>query len=273
MKVSMYALHARRIYDWPDPVAAIKHYHDMGIVEADGLESELAALPLPEYKKYINDAGMEMGALVGLSDFITAEGKVLEENTARIKGLIDELSHLGVPKIMLAPMVTTAFDDESFYAMREKMVEGFGSMVEYAKGSGVTVMIENQSVPQRADSYIKDCRYILDQVPGLGFVLDAGNFFCVGDDVLEAYEVMKDRIIHCHVKDWEYHPYGGIVRSNMPAMRSALVMGEGLLPLDTLLKRMKSDGYEGSLVLEINGIRHETKRIIDDAARFLLAHA
>ena len=273
MKVSMYALHARRIYDWPDPVAAIRHYHDMGIVEADALESELSALPLPEYKKYINDAGMEMGALVGLSDFITAEGKAREENAARIKGLIDELSRLGVPKIMLAPTVVPATSEEEFYDMRERMVEGFGSMVEYAKGSGVTVMIENQSVPQRPDSFIRDCRYIIDKVPGLGFVLDAGNFFCVGDDVLEAYEVMKDRIIHCHVKDWEYHPYGRIIRSNMPALRSALVMGKGLLPLDELLGRMKADGYCGSLVLEINGILRETKEIIDAAARYLVAHA
>ena len=166
-------------------------------------------------------------------------------------------------------MVTSADTEEEFYAQREMMVEGYGAMAEYAKGSGVKVTIENQSVAQRADSYIRDCKYIIDSVPELGFVLDTGNFYCVKDDVLEAYEVMKDRIVHCHVKDWEAHDYGRIIRSYLPPLRSS-EMGKGVIPLDTLLNRMKADGYDGTLLLEING-RPIFKDLLDQSADYLLS--
>ena len=101
-----------------------------------------------------------------------------------LEGYIDELDALGVDKIMLAPTVIPAESPEEFYDMRERMVDAFGRMVDYARGWGVKVTIENQSVPQRADSYIADCKYILDQIPDLGFVFDAGNFYCVEENAL-----------------------------------------------------------------------------------------
>lgn len=269
MNVSVYAVHVRQLSDWHDEDAAFRHYRNMGIVAADVLESELVDYSLEEYKSKLNRAGMDFGAFVATTDIITAEGVNLEENLTRVKGFIDELERLGVPKIMLAPNVRNAESPEEYYAMRERMVEGYQSMAEYARGSGVTVMIENQSVRQRADSLIEDCKYIIDNAPDVGFVLDAGNFFCVREDVLTAYEVFRDRIVHSHIKDWEYNEFGRIVRSYMPPLRSA-VMGKGLLPLDTLITRMRDDGYSGSLLLEVNGRPFDTE-LLDKSAEYLLS--
>ena len=270
MNVSIYTLQVRRAIDGPGPDKLLKHYFDMGIVAGDVVESELRELSLKEYNKYITDSGMYFGAFVGLADIITAKCRELEENEARIKCYIDELDSLGVNKIMLAPTVVNAESPEEFYAMRERMVEGFGKMVDYARGSGVKVTIENQSVPQRADSRIADCKYILDQIPELGFVFDAGNFFCVEESALDAWEVLGARSVHSHMKDWEFYEFGRIVRSNMPALRSS-VMGEGLVGLDKLLPKMKADGYDGSMVLEVNG-RPFTTEIMDKSAEFLLSY-
>lgn len=270
MDVSIYTVQVRRLIDGPGPEASLKHYHDMGIVAGDVVESELGELSLSEYKKYITDSGMYFGAFVGTADIVTARGAELEANRSLIKGYIDELDRLGVNKIMLAPSVVNAESPEEFCDMRERMVDAFGRMADYARGSGVKVTIENQSVPQRADSRIADCKYILDQLPELGFVFDAGNFFCVEEDALAAWEVLGPRSVHCHMKDWEYNEFGRIVRSNMPALRSA-VMGEGLVGLDRLLTKMKSDGYSGSMVLEVNG-RPFTTEIMDRSAEFLLSY-
>ena len=268
MNVTAYAVQMRRLVDLPDLDRALARYYAMGVVGADIVESELSDISLADYCARIRASGMGVGAFVATADFITAKGKRLEENTTRVKGFIDELSSLGVPMIMLAPSVVNAESPEEFHDMRERMVEGYGSMAEYARGSGVKVMIENQSVAQRADSFIRDCKYIIDSLPEVGFVLDAGNFFCVREDVLEAYEVFKPRIVHSHIKDWEYNDYGRIVRSYMPPLRSA-IMGKGLLPLDELLTRMKADGYDKSLLLEING-RPFTTELMDKSAEYLL---
>lgn len=267
--ISLYSVHARKLEDFHDFDAALRLYHEKGIAAVDFLESELVGTTLKDYYGRMTASGMGVTCFVATSDFITAKGAALKENTAKVKGFIDTLSELGVGKIMLAPMVTSADTEEEFYAQREMMVEGYGAMAEYAKGSGVKVTIENQSVAQRADSYIRDCKYIIDAVPELGFVLDTGNFYCVKDDVLEAYEVMKDRIVHCHVKDWEAHDYGRIIRSYLPPLRSS-EMGKGVIPLDTLLNRMKADGYDGTLLLEING-RPIFKDLLDQSADYLLS--
>lgn len=269
MNVSVYGVQIRRLIDGPGPEASLKHYRDMGIVAVDAVESELRELSLLDYDKYAHSAGMDFGAFVATADIITAEGAELEKNRALVKGYIDELDRLGVNKIMLAPTVINAESAEEFYDMRERMVEGFGEMVEYARGSGVKVTIENQSVAQRADSYIKDCKYIIDQLPELGFVFDAGNFFCVREDVLAAWDVLGDRSVHSHMKDWEYNDFGRIIRSYMPPLRSA-VMGEGLIPLSALIPKMQASGYDGSMVLEVNG-RPFTTEIHDRSAEFLLS--
>lgn len=49
----------------------------------------------------------------------------------------------------------------------------------------------------------KDCRALLDRVPGLGLIFDTGNFRVddPGSDELAAYESLKDRMIRVHVKD------------------------------------------------------------------------
>lgn len=269
MNVSIYTIQVRRLIDGPGPEASLKRYYDMGIVAGDVVESELADLTLKEHGEYIRGSGMEFGTFVATADIVTAPGKALEDNRAKVKGYIDELDRLGVHRIMLAPNVINAESPEEFYAMREKMVEAFGSMVDYARGSGVKVTIENQSVAQRADSFIKDCKYIIDQLPDLGFVFDTGNFHCVRDDVLAAWDVLGDRSVHCHAKDWEYYDYGRIIRSYMPPLRSS-VMGEGILPLKELFTKMKADGYDGSVVLEVNG-RPFTTEVLDKSADFLLS--
>ena len=49
----------------------------------------------------------------------------------------------------------------------------------------------------------KDCRALLDRVPGLGLIFDTGNFRVddPGSDELAAYESLKDRMLRVHVKD------------------------------------------------------------------------
>lgn len=112
-----------------------------------------------------------------------------------------------------------------------------------------------------------DIRKILDAVSALGYVLDAGNFFCVGENVLTAYELLKDRLVHAHFKDWKWDLFGCEIRENMPRFNGT-TLGEGLLPLYELAQLMKKDGYDGSVVLEFNACRI-TEKMLDDSAKFL----
>lgn len=266
MNLSMFTCYALR-QDFATPQDAFRHFYEKGIRYGDIIDDELAAIPLPLYAEFLTEAGMVPGSLISILDIASFSEKERRKNIGAIKAYIDQMEKLKIPLLMLAPEVRGARSADEFKRMQELLIDGFSQVVEYAKGSGVTVTIENQSVSVRADSKMQDIRYILDCVPDLSYVLDAGNFFCVGEDVLEAYDLLRDRLVHVHFKDWNWNPYGGYVRENMPRF-GGVVLGQGLLPLSELVHRMKRDGYEGNIVLEINA-GQITLEMLDASAEFL----
>lgn len=252
---------------FPAPEIGLKHMYDQGMRCADISEGLLATYPLHLHMEYLQEAGLIPNCLITTLDVVTASEQERKRNVAVAKGYIDQLEKLKIPFLMVAPKVIRARSRQEFDAMQVKMVEGFSELVDYAAGSGVTVTIENQSNMARADSSMHDIRKILDAVPGLGYVLDAGNFFCIGEDVLTAYKLLSDRMVHVHFKDWKWDPYGMYAEEHMPRF-DGTTLGEGLLPLRELAGLMQSDSYNGSVALEINSY-NITPQILDDSSKFL----
>lgn len=252
---------------FPAPEIGLKHMYDQGMRCADISEGLLATYPLHLHMEYLQEAGLIPNCLITTLDVVTASEQERKRNVAVAKGYIDQLEKQKIPFLMVAPKVIRARSRQEFDAMQVKMVEGFSELVDYAAGSGVMVTIENQSNVTRADSSMHDIRKILDAVPGLGYVLDAGNFFCIGEDVLTAYKLLSDRMVHAHFKDWKWDPYGMFAEEHMPRF-DGTTLGEGLLPLRELAGLMQSDSYNGSVALEINSY-NITPQILDDSSKFL----
>ena len=267
MNLSMYTAYARGL-DRDNPARIFRHFYEKGVRFGDIIDDELNEIGLSDYCKNLKDAGIIPEALVVTTDIVTAEN--VEENLVFVYKHIDEMQKQGVHMLMAAPAVRSARTEEEFFALREKMVDSFGKVIDYAKGSDVTVMIENQSVSVRPDSKISDIRYLLDSLPKMKFVLDSGNFYCVGEDVVCAYEVLKDRLVHSHVKDWRTNPFGTMIRENLPRFEGCAI-GGGILPLAKLLKKMKSDGYRGNIVLEVNAC-DITLDVLNKSCDFLIKH-
>jgi len=266
MNLSIFASYVmNRVF--PTPEIGLGHMYGQGVRCADISEGLLPTYPLHMQVEYFKDAGLKPECLITTLDIATKDAQTIRKNIALMKGYIDQLEKLGIPLIMPAPSVIYAQDQEAFDTMQETLTESLAILTEYAKGSGVTVCIENQSSATRADSSMHDIKKILDTVPDLGFVLDSGNFFCIGEDVLEAYELLKDRLVHAHFKDWEWNRFGRELRENMPRFGGTTI-GAGLLPLHELVQRMKRDGYEGSVALEFNACPI-TEKMLDDSAEFL----
>ena len=266
MNLSMFTCYALE-QSFATPQDAFRHFYEKGIRYGDIVDEELAEIPLPLYAELLKEAGIMPGSLISMLDIASFSERERKRNIGAIKAYIDQMEKLEIPLLMLAPEVRYARSADEFKRMQELLIDGFAQAVEYAKESGVTVTMENQSVCVRADSGMRDVRYILDCVPGLGYVLDSGNFFCIGEDVLEAYDLLRDRLVHVHFKDWSWNRYGSFVRENMPRFHG-VVLGQGLLPLSELVRRMKRDGYQGNIVLEINA-GQITLEMLDASAEFL----
>ncbi len=193
--------------------------------------------------------------------------KILDFTKNNSSGWIINEEKDDVPILMPAPTIGAAKNADEYKEMQNLLIEALTEVAEYAKGSGVKVVIENQSSLLRPDSKIDDLRYILEAVPELGFVLDSGNFFCIGEDVLKAYESLKDRMVRCHCKDWAFNPYGMYIRENMPRFEGVAI-GDGVLPLDEMFKKFRDDNFDGGVVLEINA-RKLTLDMLERSIEFL----
>ena len=268
MNVSLYTTYARCLKEFDSNVSAFRYFREKGIRYADILSSEFKAISFEEYLSRLTDAGMELGSYVDLSDTASFDRSARCANRKTVREYIDKLEKNNVSKIMLAPAVTQAKSIDDYKRMRELLIEGFADAVEYARGSGVTVMIENQSLSTRADSRVSDLLYILDSVPGLKFVFDTGNFFCVKEDAIKAYEKFRDRIVHVHVKDWTYDLFGTYLRPDLPRFEGTAI-GEGLLPNREIIALLAKDGFKGNLTLEINSARTNFA-MLDRSADFLI---
>lgn len=265
MNLSMYTAYANSKV-FPSFSDGLRHFYGKGVRYGAFLDAELSQIPFHRYCDYLEDAGLQLDAFISTLDVVSFNEEKRKDNMSRLKEQIDLMEKRGIPILMIAPSVTAAKSEADRLWMRELMVESYSAAIDYAADSGVQVAVENFSLLTRSDSRMEDLRYLFDCVPKLGFVIDSGNFFCIGEDVLAAYELLRDRIIHAHFKDWAWDPFGDVVRENMPRF-TGVALGQGVLPLRELAQRLRQDKPELNVVLEING--KLTKQCLDDSVDFL----
>lgn len=252
---------------FPTPEDGFTYISEKGVKCADISEGWLPTYSIRQHIEMFNAAGITAKSLITHPDIVTSETRVKRKNLDTIKEYIDQLEKFNIPFIMVAPKVAFARNREEFDDMREKMIESLADITEYAKGSGVKITIENQSGALRADTYMHDIRKILDAIPELGYVFDAGNFFFVDDDAIEAYELLRDRMVHAHFKDWKWDAYGSYIKENSPRFTGTALGEGGLVPLRELAGRMCRDKYDGSVIIEINA--PITPNDLGNSAKFL----
>lgn len=120
---------------------------------------------------------------------------------------------------------------------REEVMNRWQQYITLAKGSGITLLHENEK-----DIYgdtKERCKELFETLgyEGMKATFDPANFVQVGEDTLEAFDLLKDQVVYMHIKDAKIN--GEVV----PA-------GYGAGQIETLLKVLKDRGYEGFLSLE-----------------------
>lgn len=85
---------------------------------------------------------------------------------------------------------------------------------------------------------------LLSRSKSLGVAFDIGNFTFAHEDPLEAYETLKDRVRHVHLKD----------RASLDDM-TPVPAGTGCSKIQTVLQKMEDADYDGWYTVEIFGSR------------------
>ena len=231
----------------------VQIYATTGEFTPDTLGAEAKA----KYKALLSQHGLEISALcgdMGGYGFERAEDNALRiEKTKRIIDLAVEFS---------ARVVTThigVIPDEKTHPRYAVMLSALTECGSYAAAKGVTLAIETG--PEKAKTLKA---FIEDTEGGVGVNLEPANFTMVtGQDAVEAVSILKNYIVHTHVKDGRkldpelkaetvYHAFavGGVAALNACKGFEELPIGQGDVDWKSYMKALREIGYDGYLTIE-----------------------
>lgn len=192
------------------------------------------------------------GDLGGHGFEIEADNPARIEKTNRIVDLACEVgtsvvtTHIGVIP-----------EDENCEKYRV-MLSALGACGAYAASKGVTLAIETG--PETAPVLAK---FVKKAGKGVGVNLDPANFVMVtGQDPVEAVYLLKDFIVHTHLKDgkmlkksdpleiYNHFAEGGIEALNVADYFIETPVGEGDVDFDAYVRALREIGFEGFLTIE-----------------------
>ena len=202
-------------------------------------EAELGLL-----KRKISDAKLRLITVAHDSSYsypnIASEKKELRLKTLELyRKMLYHASVLGAPQIQLLPG-HGAFDD-SREENRKRAVESLIAICEEAEKYGIYVILENSS-PHNTNvaNTTAEILEIFDEVGSnlLVSMLDFCSVAKAGDDFMQAYRALGDRMRYIHACDGT--PMGH------------LVPGEGELDVEGHLRFLDDENYKGYITYEID---------------------
>ena len=210
-----------------------------------------------EYKKLLSENGLVVSALCG--DMGGFGFEIAEDNPERIvktKAIIDLALEFNTSVVTTHVGVIPADKSEPRYKV---MLDALTECGIYAKSKGVTLAIETG--PEKATTLRA---FIEDTKGGVGVNLDPANFTMVTQqDAVEAVYILKEYIVHTHIKDGKcldknqnptdvYHAFaiGGVDALNACEGFKELPVGEGDVNWKNYLKSLNDIGFNGFLTIE-----------------------
>jgi len=118
------------------------------------------------------------------------------------------------------------------------MAEGLSFVAKYGAENGVTVTVEDFDGLDSPLAGMYGIHWFLQKVPELMYTLDTGNFLFYKENVMDAFELLKERIAHVHCKD------------RQPEINASVQTGTGYIPFKEIIDKLKEIQYDGFLAIE-----------------------
>ncbi len=172
---------------------------------------------------------------------------------AELERDIRVFAQLGANKVNVHPFVNVPLHENRW--VRERNIEVFQRLVDYAAPFGVKMMVEN--IAQNFNTP-RDLSMVFAAVPDLGFHLDVGhaNLETEHNLTLELATVFSDRLEHVHFSDNN----GGDLDLHLP-------LGVGKIDWKWIVHILKRVGYDGTITLEVFAHDREYLRMSKDKLR------
>jgi len=221
---------------------ALQVLADAGCVKADlwGREPHFSEDPTDELLADIEAIVARTGVRIGNigsypgREFTADDPAVVQEELARMRRIIDAAVRLGARSIRVSP----GHGEDP--AIIERIADPMAQSAAYAEERGVYLGMENHSgsIAGNPEQAVKLCRAVGNAY--FGVLYEPCNLLNIRVDYREAFEVMQDHIVHCHLKDGAWTPDGFQRRH----------LGEGEVDPRWVVQALESIGYQGDYALE-----------------------
>lgn len=235
-------------------------------------------------RKAARDAGIEIANYSVLANLLPDSDAEYEAEVKRIQLHVDVAAALGIPRMRHDISAFRRPRGENgvryFEALFPRMVGAAGRIADYAKGLGVTTLLENHGFFVNG---CDRCERLLLAVnrPNYKMLLDTGNIVCVDEDPAVAAIRLAPEAEVIHLKDFyirhknpgdttEFDCRGRWFRSNAGRYLRGAILGQGDLDVWDILSQIKHGGYDGLVILEFEGFeepKYGTRVSLDNARR------
>lgn len=200
-----------------------------------------------EMKKQLQGADISVASMYAFFDF----GKVPDAEPGF--RFIDTAEYLGAAKVLVIP----GFIDETEEAKEReialnRMVGVLRDMCDYAEQKKIVVTMEDFDDARAPFSSSDELLWFMEQVPKLRCTFDTGNFIYRGENELDAFEKLKDKIVHVHCKDRSLDAQSGgtpKISTNGTKLFPSPV-GYGCIPMEEIIHRLIASGYSDTMAIE-----------------------
>lgn len=143
------------------------------------------------------------------------------------------------PHLMLVPNVLSK---EATPEDAENVRKHVAAFADRCVAEGIDLVVESFDNEASLCYGTERLQALLSRSKTLGVAFDIGNFTFAKEDPVEAYETLKDRVRHVHIKD----------RASLDDM-TPVPAGLGCSKIQTVLQKMQDSGYDGWYTIEIFG--------------------
>ena len=165
---------------------------------------------------------------------------------ARCKQLCARAQALGCDKLVVVPSPTpkgrvsrARIREESLWVLRQ-----LGAL---AQPYGVKLAFEFLGFGWCSVRTLAQCWEIAEETArdNVGLVIDTCHFYAGGSSMRSILQVPPEKILIFHINDVEERPKGTIEDAHR------LLPGEGVIPLDDILRHLKKTGFDGLCSIEL----------------------
>jgi len=201
------------------------------------VQPDMAAAKKALLRQRCSDTGLMSLAVTAYTSFVSNSVEERQANVDELRRYSDLAAELGANYVraFLGEVPKGTNLDSSLY---EKISDCLNTAVEYAESVGVKIAIEPHDDFVRSSTIVPIFSRV--QHPALSVIWDIANTFAAGEDPVEGFALLKDRLAYVQVKDGKRDGHQWQLCS----------LSHGNVPLDRAFELLLAHNYQGALSVE-----------------------